>query len=257
MISLPCWATKTLLKMSINLSVCEVQYHPTGITYSESKPELSRLVFFPVWFKSYIVLVFLLNHLSLVSQKGWVIPQRQSHIWARQTANAFNRLLTAMRHKSIKMPTKTAIYQAVLLSTLMYGPESWNTTVQEEKRLPAFYTRCLRKILGVPWQEHVPNEVIFERTSQVPLIIILRCKRRTCHPYAPSSIAAPLAPLEATRVPSLGNRTRWNDTVSRHLQDYELSLEEATVVTQDRKEWRSFVLALCELGPRYHQCNVL
>ena len=80
---------------------------------------------------------------------------------------------------------------------------------------------------------------------------------RTCHPYAPSSIAAPLAPLEATRVPSLGNRTRWNDTVSRHLQDYELSLEEATVVTQDRKEWRSFVLALCELGPRYHQCNVM
>ena len=108
-----------------------------------------------------------------------MIPQRQPHIWARQTANAFNRLLTAMRHKSIKMPTKTSIYQAVLLSTLMYGPESWNTTVQEEKRLPAFYTRCLRKILGVPWQEHVPNEVIFERTSQVPLIIILRCKRLT------------------------------------------------------------------------------
>ena len=46
----------------------------TNTRYSESKPELSRLVFFPVWFKSCIVLVFLSSLLSLVSQKGWVIP---------------------------------------------------------------------------------------------------------------------------------------------------------------------------------------
>ena len=45
-------------------------------------------------------------------------------------------------------------------------------------------------------------------------------------------------------------RMRWKDTVSRDLQDYELSFEETTVVARDRKEWRSFVLALCGLGPR-------
>ena len=121
-----------------------------------------------------------------------------------KAANAFNRLLPVMRHKSIKMPPKITIYQAVVLSTLLYGSESWNTTVQEEKRLPAFHTRCLRRILGVSWQDHVPNEVIFERTRKVPLINILRHKRLT---------------------------------VSRDLQDSELSFEEATVVAQDRKEW--------------------
>ena len=52
-----------------------------------------------------------------------------------KAANAFNRLLPVMRHKSIKMPTKIAIYQAVVLSTLLYGSESLKTTVQEEKRL--------------------------------------------------------------------------------------------------------------------------
>lgn len=80
-----------------------------------------------------------------------------------------------MRHKSIKMPTKTTIYQAVVLPSLLYGSESWSTTVQEERR----HTRCLRRILGVSWQDHEPNEVIFKRTGQVPLINILRHKRLT------------------------------------------------------------------------------
>ena len=92
----------------------------------------------------------------------------------------------------------------VELLTLLYGSESWNTTVQEEKRLTAFHTGCLRRILGVPWQDRVPNEVIFERTSQIPLINILRHKRLTwtCHPYAPNSLAPPLAPLGTTTAPS-------------------------------------------------------
>ena len=52
----------------------------TNTRYSESKPELPRLVFFPVWFKSCIVLVFLSSLLSLVSQKGWVIPNCSSFL---------------------------------------------------------------------------------------------------------------------------------------------------------------------------------
>lgn len=114
---------------------------------------------------------------STISHNGNLTSELDIHIG--KAANAFNRLLPVMRYKSIKMPTKTAIYQAVVLSTLLYGSESWSTTVQEEKRLPAFHTRCLRRILGVPWQEHVPNEVIFERISQGPLINILRYKRLT------------------------------------------------------------------------------
>ena len=89
-----------------------------------------------------------------------------------KAGNAFNRLLPVMCHKSIKMCTKIAIYQAVVLLTLLYGSESWNTTVQEEKRFAAFHTRCLRRMLGISWQDHVPNEVIFEITGQVSLINI-------------------------------------------------------------------------------------
>ena len=142
-----------------------------------------------------------------------------------------------MRHKSIKMPTKTAIYQAVALSTLLYGSESWNTTVQGEKRLSAFHTRCLRRILGVSWQDHVPNEVIFERTSQVPLINILRHKRLTWLGHVTRMHQTRLPHWEPRGCCHPGRqRMRWKDTVSRDLQGSELSFEEATVVAQDRKE---------------------
>ena len=184
---------------------------------------------------------------------GNLTPELDNRIG--KAANAFNRLLPVVRHKSIKMPTKIAISQAVVLSTLLYGSESWNTTVLEEKRLAAFHTRCLRRILGVSSQDHVQNEVIFERTSQVPLINILRNKRLTWLGH--------VTRMHQTRLPRRllhweprglrrpgRQRMRWKDTVSRDLQDSELSFEEATVVAQDRKEWRSFVSALCGLGPR-------
>lgn len=40
-------------------------------------------------------------------------------------------------------------------------------------------------------------------------------------------------------------RMRWKGTVSRDLQDCELSFKEATVVAHDRKEWGSFALVPC------------
>ena len=101
----------------------------------------------------------------------------------------------------------------------------------------------------------MPNEVTLERTSQLPLINILRQKRLTGLGH--------VTRMHQTRLPRRllhweprgrcrpgRQRMPWKDTVSRDLQDSELSFEEATVVAQDRKEWRSFVLALCGLGPR-------
>ena len=61
---------------------------------------------------------------------------------------------------------------------------------------------------------HVPSEVIFERTSQVPLIItsfdtdVLHGSDiyHPYHPYAPGSLAPPLAPLEAPRADNAWER---------------------------------------------------
>ena len=86
----------------------------------------------------------------------WIFPgTTQYHLThIGKAANAFNKLLPIMHHKSIRLRTKMAIYQVAVISTLLYGAEAWNTTSQEEKRSAAFYTRCLRRILGVSWRNY-------------------------------------------------------------------------------------------------------
>ena len=38
----------------------------------------------------------------------------------------------------ISLKTKLHIYNAVVISTLLYGSETWATTISEEKRLDVF-----------------------------------------------------------------------------------------------------------------------
>ena len=53
--------------------------------------------------------------------------------------------------------TKMRVYQACVLSTLLYGSESWTLYSRQERRLNAFHLRCLRRLLGITWQDRVTN----------------------------------------------------------------------------------------------------
>ena len=61
-----------------------------------------------------------------------------------------------------KLPdhTKVNVYKACVISTLLYGSESWTMHARQEKRLNAFHMRCLRRILGITWQDRVTNKVV-------------------------------------------------------------------------------------------------
>ena len=55
------------------------------------------------------------------------------------------------------------IYQAYVLSTLLYGSESWTLYARQERRLNVFHLRCLRRILGIKWQDHIPNKDVLKK----------------------------------------------------------------------------------------------
>jgi len=57
----------------------------------------------------------------------------------------------------VALPMKIAVYQAVVLSTLLYGCESWVLYRRLVRRLDEFHMRCLRNIAGIKWQDRVPN----------------------------------------------------------------------------------------------------
>ena len=51
--------------------------------------------------------------------------------------------------------TKVQVYRACVLSTLLYSSEAWTTYAAQERRLNSFHLRCLRRILGIRWQDRI------------------------------------------------------------------------------------------------------
>ena len=95
-----------------------------------------------------------------------------------RAATVFGKLTSrAWNNKKLTTRTKILIYQACVLSTLLYGAETWTTYAKHEKRLNAFHLRCLRKILNIKWQDKVPNTEVLSQAG-IPSLVSLIAKRR-------------------------------------------------------------------------------
>ena len=55
----------------------------------------------------------------------------------------------------LTISNKMKVYQACVLSTLLYGSKTWTLYSCQESRLNTFHLRCLRRILGITWQDCV------------------------------------------------------------------------------------------------------
>lgn len=73
--------------------------------------------------------------------------------------------------------TKMAVYKACIVSTLLYGSESWTTYAMQEQKLNSYHMRCLRRILGISWNEKVPNAQVLARAGLPSMYTLLRQRR--------------------------------------------------------------------------------
>ena len=79
--------------------------------------------------------------------------------------------------------TKVNVYKACVISTLLYGSDSWTMHALQEKRLNVFHMRCLRRILGITCQDRVANKVVLKKAGIPSLYTLLkqRCMRWLGH----------------------------------------------------------------------------
>jgi len=73
--------------------------------------------------------------------------------------------------------TKIAVYRACVLSTLLYGSEAWTLYSRQERRLNTFHMRCLRRILGISWQDRVPNKDVLAQAGMLSMFALLTQRR--------------------------------------------------------------------------------
>ena len=140
------------------------------------------------------------------------------------------------------------LYNACVLSTLLYAAESWSLTERQEARLDAFDMRCQRKILRIVWSQHIPNKRIRSMTKQPQLTNILRKRRLKWFGHVLRMDKDRAPKMLYLWKPTHGKRRRgrprttWRDVIQRDLTllDTGWSIEEAEVAAQDRTIWKIF-----------------
>ena len=83
-----------------------------------------------------------------------------------KASSAFGRLHSRVwNNKHLKKATKISVYRAVVLTTLLYGSESWATYRHHLRLLERFHQRCLRSILNIHWSDYITNVEVLQQAG--------------------------------------------------------------------------------------------
>jgi hypothetical protein len=143
--------------------------------------------------------------------------------------------------------TKITVYQACVLSTLLYGSECWTTYAKQIKQLNSFHLRCLRRILHIKWQDRITNVEVLRRSHMLSMHSILseRRLRWLGHVHRMSSERIPRALLYgelATGVRKRGRPClRYKDVCKKDMSLALINHKTWESIAEERTLWRSKV----------------
>ena len=76
------------------------------------------------------------------------------------------RLKTIWRDKNTILGTKVKLLRALVISIMLYACEAWTLTADLQRRIQAVEIRCLRRLLGISYNDHVTNDEVRRRVNQ-------------------------------------------------------------------------------------------
>ena len=154
----------------------------------------------------------------------------------------------------LSVKTKMAVYNACVISTLLYGSETWTTYAGQERRLNLFHLRSIRRIVGISWQDKVINADVLSRAGLPGMYTLLRQRRLGWLGH--------VRRMEDGRIPkdilygelALGGRTtrrprlRYKDVSKRDMKAVDIETMSWEGLAADRTEWRSALKQHLETG---------
>ncbi len=151
--------------------------------------------------------------------------------------------------RNLSLQTKRKVYQACVLSVLLYGAECWILLRRQVKKLNTFHHRCVRAVLGISnqqqWDERITMAEVRRRWGDEDLVSDkIQMKRLEWLGH--------LARMQDHRIPKSvlfgwlsqprprgGPRKRWKDVVKEDLQQISVKDEWYKLATTSRDGWRS------------------
>ena len=147
----------------------------------------------------------------------------------------------------LSIHTKILVYKACVLSTLLYGSESWTLYAHQTRKLNSFHMRCLRRILNVHWSDKITNNKILDMAGIQSLYTILRQQRLRWlgHVIRMTENRIPKMVLFSELASGARKRgkpiLRYKDRCKEDLQVIGVAPETLQSVALDRDTWRNLV----------------
>ena len=97
--------------------------------------------------------------------KAWKANDRLSIIWKSNLTDKMKR----------------SLFQAAVVSILLYGCTTWTLTKRLEKKLDGYYTRMLRSILNKSWRQHPTRHQLYGHLPPIKKTILVRRTKHAGH----------------------------------------------------------------------------
>ena len=81
---------------------------------------------------------------------------------------SFKNLLPIWKNKTLSTSLKVRLFNSLIIPIALYSSETWSIKADDERRISAFETKCLRRIAGITYIDRVSNEDLRK---------LLRCPR--------------------------------------------------------------------------------
>ncbi|XP_046863472.1 uncharacterized protein LOC124457235 [Xenia sp. Carnegie-2017] len=151
------------------------------------------------------------------------------------------------QNKHVSTRVKAKVYQAVVLTTLLYGAEAWTIYRLQVKKLSAYMMRQLRDILKISWRDKIANAKILRLTDLPHMadMLIQKNLRWIGHVHRMERSRLPRQLLYSQLVEGKRNqgrpRLRLKDVMKRNLKRRDINVTTWKQLADNRPAWRASI----------------
>ena len=163
---------------------------------------------------------------------------------------AFQQMKAVWGSTNLTIKTKVRMFNTLVKPILLYGAETWRSTVTTMKKIQTFVNTCLRKILRIRWPNTISNHDLWLQTEQQPVEAVIIQKRWRWIGHTLRKPASSITRQALTWNPQ-GKRKQgrpkntWRRELEVERKRSGHTWGQLERHAQDRNAWRSLVSGLC------------
>ena len=175
------------------------------------------------------------KYLGSYSETSTEVNTRMAQAWS-----ALNSLEKCWKSK-ISSKTKLKIFDATIMSILLYACESWSLNKSLERKIDGCYTRMLRRVKNINPLSHTTNKVLYGGRPPISKVIQNRRLRLAGHVVRGSEPATNLLFWEPEKPRRRGRPTKTIYNLIK--EDTGLEGAELKRLMLDRDRWREHIMS--------------